>query len=139
MVKSLNEYFCDVRPICITRLVAESGGSNEGMPDQNGKLCNAVFKRSCTNCRANNTSMLGLKMSTMDDNPRTDFERIVSNCGVLLNTSSKGIVTNDSTSSVDKPGASVCTSTKGGANSGKTSSVTCLKCMTPNTSIIPAS
>ncbi len=31
-------------------------------------------------------------------------------------------MTSDSTSFVDKPGASVCTSTSGGANSGKTSS-----------------
>ena len=35
---------------------------------------------------------------------------------------SSGTVTRDSTSLVERPGASVCTSTSGGANSGKTSS-----------------
>jgi hypothetical protein len=57
-----------------------------------------------------------------DDRPSTDFERRVARPGTPLTTVSIGTVTRLSTSSVDRPGASVWISTIGGANSGKTSS-----------------
>ena len=43
-------------------------------------------------------------------------------CGMPLTALSIGMVTRFSTDSLDIPGASVCTSTSGGANSGNTSS-----------------
>src|SRR5262249_54468693 len=60
--------------------------------------------------------------STTDDSPRTDLERIVVSPGVPLRAFSSGTLIRLSTSSVDMPGASVWTSTFGGANSGNTSS-----------------
>src|SRR5271163_3349459 len=72
-------------------------------------------------------------MSTTDDNPSTDLERIVFSQGVPLSAFSSGMLIRLSTSSVDKPGASVWISTSGGANSGKTSSGVVSSVRTPNT------
>src|SRR6185436_9699312 len=51
-----------------------------------------------------------------------DLDRSVLSRGVPFSAFSSGIVTRLSTSSVERPGASVWISTRGGANSGKTSS-----------------
>src|SRR5262249_830147 len=60
-------------------------------------------------------------------------ERSVVMRGKPFSALSSGTVTTFSTVSLDMPGASVCTSTSGGANSGKTSSGDCETSMTPST------
>ena len=91
----------------MTRLVADRGGSIQGMPAQDGNVRVATARRSCTNCRASMMSVPGLKMRMIDETPGTVLERIVSSCGVLLNAASNWVVIRDSTSEVDIPGASV--------------------------------
>src|SRR5206468_12998256 len=60
-------------------------------------------------------------ISVMEDNCGTDFERITSRFSTPLSASSSGMVTWDSTSVEESPTERVWTSTRGGANSGKTS------------------
>ena len=83
--------------------------------------------RSCTTCRGAIRSVPSLRIRTTDDSPSTDFDRIVFSPVVPFSAFSSGTLTRLSTSSVDSPGASVWTSTSGGANSGKTSSGACLR------------
>ena len=109
-------------PIFITRLSDDSGDSITGGWRHAGSCAAARDRRSCTICRAVITSVAGSRISTTDDSPSTDFDRIVSRPGTPLSAASSGTVTSASTSFVDSPGASVCTSTSGGANSGNTSS-----------------
>ena len=112
----------DVRPTFKTRLSDEYGAiSTGGFTTAGSRLC-AKFSRSCTNCRALRMSVPVSKIITTDDSPSTDFDRRVFRNGRPLSEFSNGTVTRESTSSVDSPGASVCTSTNGGANSGNTSS-----------------
>src|SRR4051794_40281888 len=91
------------------------------MPADVGRLGIAIATRSFTSCRASRLSVLRLKKSVIADSPGTVFERITSRLGVEFSACSIGIVMSCSTSSVDMPRPSVCTSTNGGANSGKTS------------------
>src|SRR5918997_3939435 len=73
-------------------------------------------------------------MSSIDDRSATDLERISSSPSIPLSCSSSGIVISSSTSSEELPIATVCTSTRGGANSGKTS--TCALRVSPMPKII---
>ena len=93
----------------------------------------SAASRSCTSCRAAIRSVPSLRISTTDDSPSTDFERIVFSPGVPFSAFSSGTLTRLSTSSVESPGASVWISTSGGANSGKTSSGACRAVRTPTT------
>ena len=77
--------------------------------------------RSATCCLAVSRSLPGLKIISTDDKDSTDFERISSSPGTPLRVCSSGIVTRASTWFADSPRDGVCTSTLGGANSGKTS------------------
>src|SRR5215469_1702483 len=122
----------------MTRLVADRGGSIQGMPAQDGNVRIAIARRSCTNCRASMMSVPGLKMRVIADTPGTDLERKVSRCGVLLSEFSSGTVISDSTSWVDIPGPSVWISTYGGANSGKTSTGMPKSCLVPMSIITAA-
>ena len=70
-------------------------------------------------------------MSTTDESPSTDFERIVLSQGAPLSAFSMGTVMKLSTSSVERPGASVWISTSGGANSGNTSKAARCVVLTP--------
>ena len=60
-------------------------------------------------------------MRRIADRPVTDLERRISSSGVPLSSSSRGRVISSSTSDAVMPMPSVWISTKGGANSGKTS------------------
>ena len=111
----------DERPIFSARLVAESGCSTQGMPADAGRLGIAIATRSFTSWRASRLSVPRLKKRVIADSPGTVFDRMTSSPGVLFSDCSIGIVISCSTSSVDMPSPSVCTSTNGGANSGKTS------------------
>src|SRR5215207_6944279 len=62
-----------------------------------------------------------LKISTTEDSAETVFDRITSTSGVPRSASSIGTVISCSTSGVDIPMPSVWISTRGGANSGNTS------------------
>jgi hypothetical protein len=108
-------------PIFMTRLVAESGWTMTGGADQLGRVGVTVAMRSCTSCRAVSRSVPGSKMSSIDDSCSTDLERITSRPGSPLRACSRGTVTSDSTSEEDNPREAVWISTRGGANSGKTS------------------
>src|SRR3972149_11032068 len=66
-----------------------------------------------------------LKTIITVESPTEDDERTVSMPGVPFTALSIGKVISASTSSGESPGASVCTTTCGGANSGKTSTGIC--------------
>ena len=112
----------EVMPIFMTRLSEDSGESITGGRATAGSVAAARDSRSCTICLALNTSVEGSRIRTTDESPSTDLERMRVEPGTPLSAASSGTVTSASTSLVESPGASVCTSTSGGANSGKTSS-----------------
>src|SRR5947207_3729718 len=115
----------DDRPIFMTRLVDDNGWIMTGGPAQLGSWAEVSAIRSDTHCRALMGSVPGLKIISTDDSCGTDFDRMTSRPGTPLRASSSGTVTRDSTSDGDRPSAGVCTSTFGGANSGKTSTGSC--------------
>jgi hypothetical protein len=73
-----------------------------------------------------------LKISTIDDSCGTDFDRITSTPGTPLSAFSSGTVTSCSTSAGESPRQIVWISTRGGANSGNTSTGTFCSRATPN-------
>src|SRR3712207_3719979 len=74
----------------------------------------------------------------MEETCSTEYERISSRPSIPLSASSIGIVISSSTSTAEFPTASVCTSTIGGANSGKTSSGASRVTKNPNTRVAAA-
>ena len=123
-------------PIFMTRLVDDSGWIMTGGPAQLGSWATVSAIRSPTHWRAWRTFVPGLKIISIDESCGTDFDRMTSRPGTPLRASSSGTVTSDSTSDGDSPRDGVCTSTFGGANSGKTSTGSCFSCIVPS-SIIP--
>src|SRR5215212_6108478 len=111
----------EVIPIFMTRLVEDRGGIIQGGLAQVGKLGEASVRRSCTNCRASYRSVSLLKRSSICERSETDLERISSSPGSPFSWFSSGTVTSSSTCSEELPTAMVWISTRGGANSGKTS------------------
>jgi hypothetical protein len=128
---AISDWSFDDMPIFMTRLVADSGGSITGGAAHVGRLGVAVASRSCTSCRTWSRSASGLKISWMSDNCGTDFERRSSNPSMPFRTCSSGTVTRDSTSPVDSPLHMVWISTRGGANSGNTSTGIFVNCNDP--------
>jgi hypothetical protein len=126
------------RPTSITRPVVETGGIITGGLAQVGIVRTTDAIRSVTSCRASRTSVPGRKKSSIDDSCGTDFERIVSSSGIPFRDCSSGIVTRDSTSAADNPRQDVWISTRGGANSGKTSTGMASSWPTPKNIIAPA-
>ena len=108
-------------PIFMTRLVDDSGWSMTGGPMPTGSRVAASWRRSCTSWRAWTISVPCLKMRTIEDIAITVLDLMVSISGVALSVSSMGTVISSSTSWVVIPMPSVWISTRGGANSGKTS------------------
>ena len=121
-LSSLCDSVFDVSPTFSTRLKDEYGDISTGGFTTAGSRFWARFSRSCTSCRALRISVPVSKIITTEDKPSTDLDRSVFRNGRPLSAFSSGTVTSASTSSVESPGASVCTSTSGGANSGNTSS-----------------
>src|SRR5829696_3817368 len=111
----------EVIPIFMTRLVDDRGGIIQGGLAQVGRLGEASDRRSCTNCRASYRSVSLLKRSSICERSLTDLERISSSPGTPFSWSSSGTVISSSTCSEELPTAMVWISTRGGANSGKTS------------------
>ena len=109
-------------PIFMTRPTLDTGGIITGGAAQVGIVGSTASRRSCTNCRARSSSVPGLNSSSIDDKSGIDLERIRSSPSTPLNACSSGTVISDSTSSAERPRLGVWISTRGGANSGKTSS-----------------
>src|SRR3990172_1765069 len=128
---SIRDPVSDDSPIFITRLVADSGWIITGGAAQVGSVGVTVPTRSATSCRAFSWSVPGLKYSVMDDSRGTDFERIVSRFGSPWSACSRGTVTSSSVSLADSPRVMVWISTRGGANSGKTSTGESRSCRMP--------
>ena len=121
MERSVSGISSEERPIIKTRRVAETGGMMTGGAAHVGSVGLTTARRSDTSCRARIRSVPGFMISVMEDNCGTDFERITSRFSTPLSASSSGMVTWDSTSVEESPTDRVWTSTRGGANSGKTS------------------
>ena len=115
-------YRSDVIPILTAREVADSGAMITGGAAQVGRLAVTPDNRSCTSCRARNWSVPDLKISRIEDSWCTDRDRSWSRPGRPVIAFSSGTVTSSSTSEVDSPTAIVWISTRGGENSGNTSS-----------------
>src|ERR671916_1705831 len=111
----------DVKPIFMSRLVDDNGCNMTGGAAQVGNVGIAVCMRSATCCRAVMRSVPGSKIITIVEYWGTDLERMTSSRGTPLSACSIGMVIKASTSAAERPIAAVCTSTFGGANSGKTS------------------
>ena len=122
IVRSICESVLDDTPILSSRLVDDSGERITGCRAAVGSRAASTASRSCTTWRAAIRSVPSLRINTTDESPSTDFDRIVLRPIVPLSAFSSGTLIRLSTSSVERPGASVWTSIKGGANSGKTSS-----------------
>src|SRR6266508_3056173 len=135
---SIRDRLFEVSPTFMTRLVADRGCIMNGGLAQVGSVGVTVATRSCTSCRARSRSVPGSKMSTIDDSWGTDLERITSSPATPLSASSSGTVTRASTSDEERPRQGVWISTRGGANSGKTSTGIELSCPTPKNIIAPA-
>src|SRR5688500_13526171 len=103
------------------RLVADSAGIMNGGTAQLGSVGETCASRSSTSCRARSSSVPRSNTSSIDDSWDTDFERRCSSPGSPLSCSSIGTVISSSTSLEELPRAAVWISTRGGANSGKTS------------------
>jgi hypothetical protein len=133
---SISDTSSDDMPIFMTRLVAESGCIMNGGLAHVGRVGVTIATRSWTSWRASSRSDPGSKIITIDDSPVTDVERMMSRPSTPASACSRGTVTRASTSSEVIPSESVWISTRGGANSGKTSTGMPWTCVAP-TSIIP--
>ena len=101
----------ELSPTIMNRFSDERGWSITGALATLGRACDCV-SRSATTCRALKMSVPGSKIITIDERPASDCERISSrNATPWSRSASSGTVTSSSTSSADRPSASVCTST----------------------------
>lgn len=121
----------EVKPITMTTPVGEESGARTGVLASTGKRLLSSGMRSVINCRAVRRSVSSWKITVTTERPWIDCERTISTPGVLCSTVSTGRVTSCSTSSGTKPGASVCTTTCGGTNEGKTSTSLLVNSCTP--------
>ncbi len=121
-------------PIFMIRLVADLGWMMTGGAAQLGNVEVIELTRSWTSCRASMRSVPGSKISSIDESWVTDLERITSSSGTPCRFCSSGTVISSSTSEADRPMQAVCTSTRGGANSGKTSTEVPRTWLPPSTS-----
>ena len=119
--RSIRLMVFDRSPIFMTRLVVDSGWSITGGAAHVGSSGVATAMRSFTSWRAWNRSALRWNWSSIELSWLTDFERMMSRPGVPSSDCSSGTVTRLSTSVGLRPSATVWISTRGGANSGNTS------------------
>ena len=121
-VRSICESVFDETPIFSSRLVDDSGERITGWRPRPAAATPPPTAVPARPAASAIRSVPSLRISTTDDSPSTDFDRIVLSPIVPLSAFSSGTLIKLSTSSVESPGASVWTSINGGANSGKTSS-----------------
>src|SRR5947209_2891820 len=138
MDMSMSDWVFDVIPIFMIRLVADTGGIMTGGAAQVGSVGTTVASRSWTSSRSVTRSVPSLKISSIDESWETDFDRMTSSLGTPLSTCSRGTVMRPSTSDAVRPTARVWISTRGGANSGKTSTGVWNSLATPKNRSPPA-
>ncbi len=118
---SIGDTVVDESRIIMILLVDATGCSICGVDDTFGSPA-AWVRRSCTTCRACSRSVPESKISSIDESPGIDSDRMVSSHGTPASRScSSGTVMSCSTSGADSPRASVWTWTVGGVNSGSES------------------
>ena len=115
----------------MTRLAAETAGIMKGGAANVGSDGVTAAIRSCTSWRARTSLVPRLKMSSIAERSAIDFERSSSRPSIPLSCSSSGIVMSSSTCEEELPVASVWISTRGGANSGNTSTWALRICAAP--------
>src|SRR4051794_26687815 len=118
-------------PIFMIRLVAETGCIMNGGAAHVGSVGATVLRCSWTSWRALRKSVPRLNRRGMCDSCGTDSERTTSTPGTPFSASSSGTVTSSSTSEADRPRQAVWSSTRVGANSGKTSTFSFLSSWKP--------
>ena len=107
----MSDFSLELRPTIMKRLSDERGWSMTGALATFGSAC-ACVSRSATTCRALKMSVPGSKIITIDDRPAIDWDRISwRNATPCSRSASRGTVTSSSTSSAERPSASVWTST----------------------------
>src|SRR5918998_1128301 len=111
----------EVSPIFMIRLVEDSAGIMNGGLAHVGRVAVIWASRSATSWRARSSSVPRPKISTMEDSWATDLDLMSSSPSIPFSWFSIGTVINCSTSLEELPSAMVWISTRGGANSGKTS------------------
>ena len=121
------------------RLVEAVSGISRGDSALSGRSGRTSINRSLTSWRAVSTFVPSSKIAVTTHRPGTDDDRSVLSRLTPPRALSTGSATSCSTSSVDNPGASVCTTICGGANSGKTSHLAVRRHTAPATSTATAS
>ncbi len=113
----------EVRPIFMIRLVADRAGIMNGGLAHVGSVAVIWESRSATSWRARSSSVSREKNSWIEDSWATDFDRRSSRPSIPFSWFSIGTVISSSTSLEEFPRAMVWISTRGGANSGNTSTL----------------
>jgi len=131
-------YTSEDRPILSTRLVDDSGGISTGGDAQVGRVGVNCATRSVTNCRDSSWLTPRSKIRVIDDRSATDFDRSSWTPAIPASCSSIGVVISSSTSVEELPMAIVWISTRGGANSGKTSTDALRRSRKPRTITVAA-
>src|SRR5262245_2365744 len=121
VLSSIGETPSAVRPRLIRLPVEEVIGVKRGGPAPWGSTLTALASRSLTSMRSVSALLPSAKIAVITEIPGAEEERKVVRKLVPFKAYSRGIVTSASTSSAERPGASVCTTIWGGENSGKMS------------------
>ena len=123
VVNSICDKRFEVTPIFSTRLSEESGDSITGgrgrRPADSRPATAQPFLHELPRLPSGRVAFS--KIRTTDDRPSTDFDRMRLHAGDAVERALERHADEGFHFGVDSPGASVCTSTSGGANSGKTS------------------
>src|SRR5438445_6331863 len=135
---SMSDWVFDVMPIFMIRDVADTGGIITGGAAHVGRVGTTFARRSCTSSRSRSRLVPSLKINSIDESCDTDFDRMRSRFAVPLSACSRGTVIRPSTSEAVRPTARVWISTRGGANSGKTSTGVWNSLATPKNRSPPA-
>ena len=134
----MSDFSFELSPMIMNRLSDESGWSITGVLATFGSAW-AWVSRSATTWRALRTSVPGSKIIRIDERPAIDSDRISSrNATPCSRSASSGTVTSSSTSSAERPRASVWTSTEVGVNWGNTSTRALESWVAPTISRTPA-
>src|SRR5215210_5142858 len=120
------------------RLVADRAGIMNGGLAQVGRVAVIWESRSATSWRARSSSVSREKNSWIEDSWATDLDRRSSSPSIPFSWFSIGTVINSSTSFEELPRAIVWISTRGGANSGNTSTLVSGICTKPMASVTAA-
>src|SRR6266513_6209870 len=132
---SMGESRSLVKPKCSRYSIEELSGDSSGGPAPAGRSAPACARRSVITWRCRYGSPPAPNTTWMADSPWLEVERMAARPSAPASRPSSGRVTSASTWVASSPGASVCTSTCGGAKSGNTSSRAFRSALTPNSAI----